>query len=82
MRSGFAADSWAMAEAMPSDEEITRIRGLISRINADIDDLSPSDQAQIAESVAIVRRARNQVVALGTPRIRQPVADLRPDREA
>ncbi|RDI34077.1 hypothetical protein DEU38_102436 [Rhodococcus sp. AG1013] len=52
---------------MPSDEEITRIRRLISRIQADIDDLPAAERARIGESVAVVRRARNQVVGLGIP---------------
>ncbi|WP_329410652.1 site-specific integrase [Nocardia vinacea] len=76
------ADDWAKTEATPSGEEITRIRRLISRVKADVDDLSVEDRAQFEESVAIVRRARNRVVGLGTPRIRQPVPDIRPDRSA
>ena len=34
------ADDWAKNEVMPSNEEITRIRRLISRIKADVEDLS------------------------------------------
>ena len=33
-------DDWARAEAMPSNEEITRIRRLIARINGDLDELT------------------------------------------
>ncbi len=76
------ADDWAKAEAMPSDEEITRIRRLISRIKADVDDLSAEDRAQIEESISVVRRARNQVVGLGLPKTRQPLPDVRPGRSA
>jgi integrase len=76
------ADDWAKGEAMPSDEEITRIRRLITRVKTDLDDLSTEEQAQIEESVAIVRKARNQVVGLGTPRVRQPLPDVRPERTA
>jgi hypothetical protein len=83
LRSAFsAADNWAKAEAMPSDEEITRIRGLISRIKADVDELSAEDRAQIEDAIGIVRRARNSVVGLGLPRVRQPLPDIRPDRTA
>lgn len=82
LRGALAADDWAKAEAMPSDEEISRIRRLISRVKADIDELSDEDRAQIEESVTLVRRARNQVVGLGIPRIRQSLPDIRPDRRA
>jgi len=77
-----AADGWAEAETMPSDEEITRIRRLIFRIKADVDDLSDDDRAQIEEAVSVVRRSRNTVVGLGLPRIRQPLPDIRPNRSA
>ncbi|WP_292975799.1 transposase [Mycobacterium sp.] len=76
------ADEWAKAEAMPSDEEITRIRRLISRVKADFDDLSAEDRAQIEESVRVVRRARNHAVGLGLPKARQQLPDVRPDRSA
>jgi hypothetical protein len=76
------ADEWAKVEAMPSDEEIRRIRRLISRIKADVDDLSAEDRAKIEDSVGVVRRARNQVVGLGLPKARQPLPDIRPDRSA
>jgi integrase len=75
-------DAWAKAEAMPSDEEIKRIRRLISRIKADLDDLSDEERAQIEQAVAVVRKTRNQVTSLGMPRIRQPLPDVRPERTA
>ncbi|MFD4432064.1 hypothetical protein ACFWPJ_22270, partial [Nocardia sp. NPDC058497] len=77
-----APDDWAKAEARPSDEEITRIRRLISRMKADVDELTTEDRAQIEEAVAVVRRARNGIVGLGLPRIRQALTDIRPDRSA
>ncbi|MFI5783747.1 site-specific integrase [Nocardia sp. NPDC051570] len=77
-----AADEWAKAEAMPSDDEIARIRRLISSIKADVDELSDEDRAHIDDAVSVVRRARNSVVGLGLPRIRQPLPDVRPDRTA
>ncbi|WP_024806047.1 hypothetical protein [Nocardia sp. BMG51109] len=67
---------------MPSDEEITRIHRPISRINTDIDDLSAEDRARIEDAVSVVRRGRNSVVGLGLPRVRQPLLNLRPDRNA
>ncbi|MFE3081511.1 hypothetical protein [Nocardia tengchongensis] len=67
---------------MPSDEEIARIRRLISRIHADIDDLSAEDRARIEDAVGVVRRARNSVIGLGLPQVRQPLPNLRPDRTA
>jgi integrase len=74
------ADEWASAEAMPSTEEITRIRRLISRVTADLDDLTDEERAQIQESVAVVRAARNRVVGLGLPRVRSSLPDVRLER--
>lgn len=82
LRGTLAADDWAKSEAMPSDEEISRIRRLISQIGADVDDLSDADRAQIEHASVTVRRARNQIIGLGTPRVRQPLPDIRPDRRA
>ncbi|MDH6522576.1 hypothetical protein M2163_000914 [Streptomyces sp. SAI-135] len=75
----FSADDWAKGEAMPSDEEITRVRRLISRVRADLDELTDEDRAQIQQAVQVVRRTR-QLVSLGLPRVRQPLPDLRPER--
>ena len=74
------ADEWARAEAMPSDQEITRIRRLIDRMKGDLDELSDEDRAQIEDAVAMVRRGRGKIIGLGMPRIRQPLPDL--DRSA
>lgn len=76
------ADDWAKTEAMPSEQEITRIRRLINRMKADLDDLSEEERAQIEEAVTVVRQARTRTVGLGIPRIRQPLPDIRPDRSA
>ncbi|MFD5516942.1 tyrosine-type recombinase/integrase [Streptomyces sp. NPDC127066] len=73
------ADDWAKVEAMPSDEEITRVRRLIRRVRDGLDDLSDDDRAQLQEAVTVVRRSR-QVVLLGLPRVRQPLPDIRPER--
>lgn len=76
------ADEWARNEATPSDEEIARIRRLIARIKAGVDELSETERAQIEEAVSVVRRARNGVTSLNMPGIRQPVPTIRPDRTA
>ncbi|MFE2871698.1 tyrosine-type recombinase/integrase [Embleya sp. NPDC059259] len=75
------ADGWARAEAMPSDEEITRVRRLVDRLKEDLDDLTDEDRAQIRDAVAVVRRTR-RVVSLGLPRIPQPLPDIRPGRSS
>lgn len=74
------ADAWAKAEAMPSDEEITRVRRLIRRVKEDLDGLSPEERDQIDQAVTAVRK--NRAVHLGMPRIRQPLPDIRPERPA
>ena len=73
-------DDWARAEATPSDEEVTRIRRLISRISADLDDLTPEDRTQVEQAVAAVRRHRS--VALGMPTARPRDLDPRSERSA
>lgn len=75
------ADDWAKREAMLSDEEITRVRRLISRVKAGLDDLSTEERAQVQDAVATARRARSSVVALGLPRVRQSQIDMREDRD-
>ena len=76
------ADEWARNDAVPSEEEITRIRRLIARIKADVDELSEAERTQVEEAVSVVRRARNGVVRLNMPSIRQPLPTVRPDRTA
>ncbi len=73
-------DQWARAEAVPSAEEITRIRSLIARIEAGLEDLTAAEREQIGQAVTIVRRHRT--VALGLPRMRQALPDIRPERTA
>jgi hypothetical protein len=73
-------DEWARAEAMPSDEEITRIRDLITRITTGLDELTTDERAGIDQAVATLRRHRT--VMLGMPRVRQNLPDLRPERTA
>lgn len=80
VRAATDVDEWARAEAMPSQEEITRVRRLIARIDTGVDDLTPEERAQVDHAVGTVRRHRT--VMLGMPRIRQSVPDLRPERSA
>jgi hypothetical protein len=71
-------DDWARAEALPSQEEIGRIRTLISRIKTDLGQLSPGERSQVDEAVAVVRRHRT--VMLGMPRVRQALPGISPAR--
>ena len=61
-------DEWARADATPTEEEITRIRRLIHRVNGDISALSDAERAQVDEAVAVIRRHR--AVSLGMPTVR------------
>lgn len=82
LRAAVDADEWARAEAMPSDNEITRIRRLIERMKGDLDDLTDAERAEIEEAVAVVRRGRARITSLGMPKIRQPMPDIRAERGA
>jgi integrase len=73
-------DEWAKADALPSEEEITGIRRLITRIKAGLGELTAAELDQIDQAVAIVRRHR--AVMLGMPRIRQIQPAIRPGRTA
>ena len=64
-------EEWARADATPAQEEITRIRHLITRIKADVADLNDAERAQIDEAVAVIRRHRAaHPVPLGMPTLR------------
>jgi integrase len=73
-------DEWARTEAMPSTDEISRIRRLIARITTGLDELTAAEREQVEQAVTVVRRHRT--VMLGMPRIRQALPDLRPERTA
>ena len=45
----FEADDWARAEAMPSSEEIRRVKRLVERVRGDLEDLTQEERAQIME---------------------------------
>ena len=76
------ADEWARTEAMPSDNEITRVRRLISRMKTDLDDLTDGERAEIEDAIAIVHRSRARITSLGMPKVRQPMPDIRAERGA
>ncbi|MEY9861007.1 hypothetical protein ABH935_006645 [Catenulispora sp. GAS73] len=59
-------EDWAREHVAPPEEEITRLRELIGRVEDDLTELSADDQALIAEAVAVVRKTR-QVVNLSMP---------------
>ena len=69
IRSALDLDDWARTEAMPSDEEITRLRQLIRRAEHDLSQLSEADRRQVAQAVDAVRATR-RAVHLGMPAIR------------
>ena len=73
-------DQWARAEAVPSQEEIARIRQLITRVENGLDDLTDTEREQVSQAVTIVRRHRT--VTLGMPRMRQALPAIRPERTA
>jgi integrase len=73
-------DDWARADATPSQEEITRIRRLISKIKGDLAGLGAAEQAGIDEAVTALRRHR--AVSLGMPAIRPGAASIPPAKEA
>jgi hypothetical protein len=66
IRAAVELDDWARAEALPSEAEITRVRRLIARITAGMDDLDADERTQIHDAVTVVRRHRT--VMLGMPR--------------
>jgi integrase len=68
-------DEWARADATPADEEITRIRRLISRIKGDIAGLPADGRARIDEAVTVIRKHR--AVSLGMPGARPPAPGSR-----
>ena len=73
-------DDWAKTDALPSEEEITRIRRLITQITASLDELTSAERDQINQAAGGVRQHR--AVMLGMPRIRQIQPSIRPGRTA
>ena len=81
VRSACDLDDWAKTEAMPSEEEITRLRQLIRRAEADLGQLSDADRNQITQAVNIVRAMRRSV-HLGMPAIGPGATSLPRQRPA
>ncbi len=73
-------DDWARAAATPAEEEITRIRRLITRIKGDLAQLTDTQRGQVDEAIAVVRRHR--AVHLGMPAIRTAAPLPAPQTEA
>jgi integrase len=65
-------DEWARTDATPAEEEITRIRRLIGRIQGDIGRLPAAERAQVDQAVTVIRKHR--AVNLGMPAIRAAAA--------
>ena len=61
-------DEWARADATPAEEEITRIRRLIGRVQGDMTRLSDPERTQVDEAVTVIRKHR--AVSLGMPSAR------------
>jgi integrase len=63
-------ETWAKDEATPSDTEIQKMRALIRRVAAHLDDLTAEERDQISEAVNVLRLTRRSVstpVDLGMP---------------
>ncbi len=72
-------DDWARTQALPSEEEIRRIRALIGQAEAHLGQLTDDERSGLEEAARLVRRGR-QAVSLGMPQVRQPAPDLRLER--
>jgi Phage integrase family len=70
-------DEWARADATPSQQEITRIRRLIGRINGDLEQAGATEHAAIEQAVTVLRRHR--AVSVGMPTIRPTTPDALPE---
>ena len=65
---------------MPAQEEIRRVRHLVSQIKGDIARLDAGQRAQIDEAVGVVRRHR--AVHLGMPSVRPVLPSPRTEASA
>jgi hypothetical protein len=65
-------EDWARTEALPSEEEIGRVKDLVRLVEEHLEQLTAAEQVDIAAAVSAVRRTR-LVTDLGMPGIsRQP----------
>ncbi len=69
-------DDWARTEALPSEQEIARIRHLISKITGDLGKLTPAERGGIDDAVSAVRRHR--ATMLGMPAVRAAIIPAPP----
>jgi hypothetical protein len=60
---------WARAHAAPPGEQISQVREMIRRIEADLETLTDQDRARSENAVATIRATRQDVM-LGMPGIR------------
>jgi len=58
--------------ALPSDEEIRRVKELIYRVEESLDQLTPDEQSDITAAISAVRRSRRPT-DLGMPIIGRPI---------
>jgi integrase len=63
-------EDWARTEALPSEEEIRRMKELVHKVEEHLDQLNSAEQADIAAAVSAVRRTR-QITNLGMPSIKR-----------
>jgi rRNA maturation endonuclease Nob1 len=69
IRSARDLEEWARTDAMPSEQEIARLRQLIRRAEGDLGQLSDADRNHITQAIDTVRAMRRNV-HLGMPAIR------------
>jgi hypothetical protein len=81
IRSARDLEEWARTDAMPSEQEIARLRQLIRRAEGDLGQLSDADQNQITQAIDTVRAMRRNV-HLGMPAIRPDATSLPAQRPA
>jgi integrase len=80
IRAAVELDDWARAEALPSEEEISRVRHLINRIRNGMDGLDAGEREQVHDAVTIVRRHRTAM--LGMPRMRVTAINPRQENQS
>ena len=72
-------EDWVRSQAMPSEEEIGRIRSLIASVSAGLDHLEAAERASTDQAIEVIRAHR--AVALAMPRVRRVPVDLGPRRQ-
>jgi integrase len=72
-------EDWARTEAVPSEEEIRRVKNLVHSVKDHLDELTAGQRAVVEQAIALVRQSRT-VVHLGIPTTRTAQPDLRLER--